>query len=107
MRGEGSVGRKERRMSDLISRHAAIDALGEEPMVWTSDDEYELGLREMWRLCKTMLEGLPSAEKKGKWKQAWDDLRCCFVYECSACGQPRSGVSEWNYCPNCGARMDL
>lgn len=44
--------------------------------------------------------------KHGKWKQAWDDLRCRFVFECSACGQPRSGVSEWNYCPTCGTRMD-
>ena len=25
-------------------------------------------------------------------------------YECSICGE--AGIKNWNYCPNCGARMD-
>lgn len=54
------------------------------------------------------LDALPTIDpvKHGKWKEVWNDSRCCFVYECSICGRPRSGVSEWNYCPNCGAHMD-
>ena len=69
-----------------------------------SDEERKRGILF---LLKEDIASVPTIDpvKHGKWKQAWDDLRCCFVYECSSCGQPRSGVSEWNYCPTCGARM--
>lgn len=36
-------------MSDLIDRQAAIDALGEEPEVWSDEYEYDVGLYDQWR----------------------------------------------------------
>ena len=68
-----------------------------------------------------MVELLPAADvvevRHGEWKQAtepcgWHDVDCVV---CSACGE--SWVLDgdfdfdvvkdfWNYCPNCGARMD-
>lgn len=58
-------------MDDLISRKAAIDALGEEPEVWedvyTASDEYSIGLRNQWRFDKNAIEALPSAQPEQRW----------------------------------------
>jgi hypothetical protein len=48
-------------MDDLISRQAAIDALGEKPLAWT-EGEYELGLQNQWQSDVDALNGLPSAQ---------------------------------------------
>ena len=48
-------------MSDLISRQAAIDALGEKPLAWT-EGEYELGLQNQWQSDVDALNDLPSAQ---------------------------------------------
>lgn len=48
--------------SDLISRKAAIEALGEEPEVWHDSDDYELGQRSEWVRYRGALEDLPSAD---------------------------------------------
>ena len=44
---------------ELISREAAIDALGGEPMAYT---EYEQGLHDKWIDAKQNIEELPSAQ---------------------------------------------
>lgn len=48
-------------MDDLISRQAAIDALGEEPPVWY-DGEDEIAERNQWRRDVTAIKELPSAQ---------------------------------------------
>ena len=48
-------------MSDLIDRQAAIDALGEEPMVWT-DSDYEIAQRNQWNVDKLAIETVPPAQ---------------------------------------------
>jgi hypothetical protein len=40
--------------------------------------------------------------KHGKWISHGD----CGVTECSCCGWNIEECVGWNYCPNCGARMD-
>ena len=49
-------------MDDLISRQAAIDALGEEPLVWHEDDAGEVAERNQWRRDVAAIEALPSAQ---------------------------------------------
>ena len=53
-------------MDDLISRQAAINALGEEPEVWedpyTLSDEYTLGRRNQWREDKEAIINLSAAQ---------------------------------------------
>lgn len=50
------------RMSDdLISRQAAIDALGDMVMNWT-DSEYELGQLNQWKADRKAIIDLPSAQ---------------------------------------------
>jgi hypothetical protein len=46
---------------DLISRQAAIDALGEEPPVWY-DGEDEIAERDQWRRDVAAIEAVPSEE---------------------------------------------
>ena len=48
---------------DLISRQAAIDALGEKPLAWT-EGEYELGLQNQWQSDVDALNDLPSAQSE-------------------------------------------
>lgn len=88
---------------DLISRQAAIDALGEEPYVWTEDDEFAQGTRYQWKNGLDEIEALPSADavpvRHGKW--LWlDGVRC------SQCNYKLATTGLPSYCPNCGARMD-
>ena len=65
-----------------------------------------------------MIELLPAADvaevKHGKWievqkENIWNDI--VPVLECSACGKYTVGtrgiMTKSNYCPNCGAKMNL
>lgn len=59
------------------------------------------------KAIKTILDALPSAEPK---KGTWIDTRgntewYAREYECSECGGTMLGES--NFCPNCGARMEV
>lgn len=119
-------------MSDLIEKQAAIDALGEEPEVWSGNDEYEQGLNNQWHYDVNALKDLPSVQpetcaywdgesnfcalhrpsaqaeqKKGKWRHYEGYLTC------SECGteydddiMTHCGDDVPKFCPNCGAKMD-
>ena len=49
-------------MDDLISRKAAIDSLGERPLVWSDNDDYTLGERNQYDMDRLAIETVPSAE---------------------------------------------
>lgn len=101
-------------MDDLISRQAAINTvLNIRQKCDTNDiDEY----RDILVEC---FEELPTAEKKGKWEI---DVDCEYdIFDiagertwavkatCSECGFVMrfiEGHGVFNYCPNCGARME-
>ena len=48
-------------VNDLISRQAAIDALGEEPPVWYDGDD-EIAERNQWRRDVKAIKNLPSVQ---------------------------------------------
>ena len=50
-------------MDDLISRRAAIDALCEEPEVWSGKDEYGQGLNNQWHYDVNALKNVPTAQR--------------------------------------------
>ena len=86
-------------MSDLISRADAIDAIEELPNAYNGwSDAYD-------KACVIgALEEVPSAEPKtGEWIQK--DM--CADRFCSECNYAvwDSEAEEYNFCPNCGARM--
>ena len=96
-------------MNDLISRQAAIDALGEKPVAW-SKGEYERGLQNQWGYDVSAIKQLPPAKpkpKRGKWIYKTDLITVPTGYwECSECKEGRL-LYEANFCPNCGAEMKV
>ena len=58
------------------------------------------------------VDNLPTIEVvpvvHGEWKQCFEDWRMQIEGdECSVCGyQQYGGVNGFNFCPNCGAKMD-
>ena len=94
-------------MSDYISREAAIvdfERCNHKNPVWTP------------QRVKTLLMRIPAADvepvRHGRWNRPYISwyfpLKIknpyCF---CTYCGQPIKPRKVTNYCPNCGAKMDL
>ena len=53
---------------DIISRADAIEALGEEPLVWC-DDDAEIAERSQWRADIEAIKSVPSADRpRGEWE---------------------------------------
>ena len=82
-------------MSDLISRQAAIYAVG----------YYSLHSGDKLLFADKPLKELPSADaverKRGKWIDLGKDR--IIRWQCSECG--RKDTHIYNYCPDCGAEM--
>lgn len=99
---------------NLISRAAAIEAIGERPLNWT-DTPRELQAISDWDGYIAALKSVPAVDAvpvvHGRWlecEDGWGDTH----YQCSECGEEwnlDAGTPEendMNYCPNCGAKMD-
>lgn len=96
-------------MNDLIRRQAAIDALGEEPMVWSGKDEYEQGRNNQWQYDLNAIKAVPAAQPKiGKWLYRIGWIGAEWI--CSECGERTisavMGKPRYIYCPICGAKME-
>lgn len=103
-----------------IACETLLDALGEEPLVWT-DGADELQERNDWRRLRAIIEALPAADvaliRHGQWTEEkmqtlipveYDDagepiLHDRVVYRCNHCG--RAARKKEPYC-HCGAKMD-
>lgn len=86
-------------MDDLISRAAAIEAIGERPYNWT-DSEAEIAEVCAWESHKSAIENINAADAAPVVHGRWIDEVC------SECGQYVYRGDARNYCPNCGAKMD-
>lgn len=72
---------------ELISRKAAIEALGEEPIVWDDDADYELGQRSQWKADKLAIESVPP-EREAKLNE--------WCTDCKEYDQERHCCPRWN-----------
>lgn len=58
-------------------------------------------------VARKAIDALPAADvaevRHGKLNFLQEDMVLCYCGVCSVC---RNYVQAWNYCPNCGARMD-
>ena len=99
-------------MAEYISREDILDIASQ---YCTDDDgscsKADVDLREML----DEIEALPAADvqpiRRGRWiyvgsVRSWDEIKC------SACDpafstEDRDLILNWDFCPNCGARMDL
>lgn len=91
---------------DLIDRKAAIEALGEEPEVWSGKDEYEQGLNNQWHYDVNAIKALPSAQpeiircKECKfydhfWNGDWCSLKNIDVKDANDfCGRAKGKTDE-------------
>ena len=80
-------------MSDYIKREDAMKAIGN---FLSREDDYFVDM------AKGTIKLIPSADiapvRHGRWEE------CGKTWWCSKCGF-ETGL-RWDYCPNCGARMD-
>lgn len=69
-----------------------LEEFRKDPKTYTLDEvETELGL---------------TAEKKGEWIKGTGENGVNTSLYCDQCGYENGHWYEWNYCPNCGARME-
>lgn len=94
-------------MTDVISRQDAIDALMNASTPVIDEDGKPTFLGDYI----SVLQELPSAEperKTGRWISDiayYDEEGCpCIVSRCNQCSEANQ---ETNYCPNCGAKMEV
>lgn len=82
-------------INDTFNRQEAIDILTR----MSTDHFYGHRTMEAFRLGAEAL----SAERHGRWNEL------PYSYECSVCGiiRAKGRTGKWNYCPNCGAKMDI
>lgn len=89
-------------MSDLISREYLIKSIG-----------YIANIGGIWakpfeaykEAFKEFVKGMPSEEKTGRWVET--TIRGSTALCCSYCGQESGVLYRYNYCPNCGAKMEV
>lgn len=92
-------------MDDLISRRAAIDAIGNVPdyddgMVWEALSHAQRDV--------ALLPSVQPERKNGKWHQRfYSQIEMMVCSECNSefSYDAETGVRDYNFCPNCGADM--
>lgn len=107
-------------MSDLIDRKAAIEVIEEysdrlQMVNWQENPGVPYKAHALnW--CVNTIRDLPSAEperKTGHWIITEGEYMHSRKYRCSECGHQFRWIYDqvfppvFNYCKNCGARMDL
>jgi len=97
-------------MDDLISRQAAIDALGGNEPVGDPSKMDDDDVVKMWERIRiiNIINKLPSTQPtvepraKGHWIKS-DSPGRILPYECSECGNATTW--HYNFCDECGADM--
>ena len=98
-------------MNDLISRKAALGALNGIRSIRTNHD----GARGVWINLLDATDGIervPAVEaetvRRGKWEKRtyWIGSFGENQMVCSECGKKYGFHAPYNYCPNCGAKME-
>ena len=86
-------------MAEYIERESIYKILlMENPFGWNNDD-----LAELFREAKA---ADVAPVRHGRWIEK-DKYDFGTFYDCSICGNCiLDNGHSWNYCPNCGARMD-
>ena len=86
-------------MTEYIARESAIEAIMSDP----PDAHYQ-----SWYAEK--IKAIPAVDvapvRHGRWIEK-DKYSFGIFYDCSICGDRILDTGHsWNYCPNCGAKMD-
>ena len=99
--------------SDLISREAALEEIqGFYPPKVANKTEAEAINRAGWECAINCIEAYLRTVKPidpvkhGRWERPVVHGHTCLTALCSVCGYINNSNDGFNYCPNCGARMD-
>lgn len=98
-------------MGDLISREAAVKALMEQADM-TKDTKSDVRVSEFFvsAACAILRMHAVDAEpvRRGNWEKRtyWIGSFGENQMVCSECGKKYGFHAPYNYCPNCGAKMD-
>lgn len=96
-------------MDDLISREAAIEAIGERPLSWNDTPE-ELQAIIDWDCDIAAIKSVPTVDAvpvvHGRWIDETPEDYLDPRMRCSICKEIETPLIKWRYCPNCGAKMD-
>lgn len=89
----------------MTPEYITKDTLKETLINWSCDASY-IEVETKWALEE--IKSIPAADvapiKHGKWRYFyidWNDFS-----RCSCCRLDVEGIVRYNYCPNCGARME-
>ena len=92
-------------MDDCVSRQAAIDYFMINTNWYDEDGDRIEDAEDKRKLLTDYFNGIPSvtpAPRIGRWRDTGSGQ------ECSECGEIQYGYDNFrNYCPNCGARMEV
>lgn len=107
-------------MSDYISREAALESFGDAPM-WTGyyepySFEVHMALTSIAKVIRETITQVPAADvepvRHGQWLRTDDDWNSLTTFQCTVCGEEFCfeidediELLNYNYCPNCGAKM--
>lgn len=108
-------------MSDYISRKAAVDAFFPvDPENDGSDGATPIYPEQNYsnNEIESILCEVPAADvepvRHGRWVRTDDDWNSLTTFQCTVCGEEFCfeidedfELLNYNYCPNCGAKMDL
>ena len=98
-------------MADMMQFPNTVEEFMEQYKIIDTEQVYTNGaeLVPIFRMKQWFdhIEGIPSAERRGRWFIKKDVTFPHMV--CSECKKPFYGNMNdtWNYCPNCGARMEV
>ena len=108
-----------KQMRDLISKSSVIDRLSEEAKRLSLSEiaihsagqavNYYTGVRMGMLKSAIIVSTEPTIEpKKGKWKLCKSSIHPYGNnVKCSECGFEMASSFGYNFCPNCGAKMDV
>lgn len=90
---------------DLISRQALKQAMYSAAFELDSDmQKWDGGCWIRYRLFEKIIDIMPPVQPQQKTATFYVDSE---GYErCSACNEHESGMRYFNFCPNCGAKME-
>lgn len=102
-------------MIDLISRADAMDVIKSLQIILGGKSVFSPNIKDSVLDCLDMLPTVDAEPvRRGRWvmstevDESWYNIR--MVMRCSECKFPvhiKSGKLYMNYCPNCGAMMNL
>ena len=99
------------RYDDCISRQAVLNTLDKMDKALDADRTVE-NYKELLTECYKDLPLIMPTKKTGKWvyrEELFDDEdKPRIAYGCSICGRSIKSIHEkGNFCPNCGAKMEV